>query len=137
MGGGVADFLLEFAEDGVIGEFAGFDAAGGGFEEGGFGGFAVLADEDDVAVLVDGDDADGVGVFGDFADGAASGGEFYGVDADAEDATVVGAGGFDGVFVLDLGRLVGGWLGIGIRQDGFSYWPRMLNPRRRVRVPKK
>ena len=89
--GGVAGFFGEFAGGGCGGVFGGvagcsvvggvFEGAGGEFEEGVADGVAAVADEDEAAVVEDGEDNHGTGVEADFSDAG-----FAGVGGDgAED----------------------------------------------------
>lgn len=83
-----AGFLFEFGEGAVFGGFAGFEAAGGEFEDGFADGDAVLADKGDFAVVV-GDDGDAAAVFDDLADLKGAVVEACAADADADDFAFV------------------------------------------------
>ena len=103
------------------GGFAGFDAAGGKFDEELAGGVAVLALEDDVGVggiagFVDGEDDDGTVVTNDVADVDVAAGLFDLVGEDGEDFTFVGEFGGDELGFAERLFLCGGFGG-----GGFLY----------------
>ncbi len=112
--GAVAGLFDHLALGGGEGGFAGFDTAGGEFDEELAGGVAVLALEDDVGVggvagLVDGEDDDGAVVTDDVAGVEVATGLFDLVGEDGEDSAFVGElGGDEAGFLATVGDFLTG-----------------------------